>query len=202
VKKISIVLSGVALATAMGLATSCNNAGTPTTPTTTSSSTSVAAGDMPIAYVNSDTLLANYKLLDDLRKILEEKREKAEKQLAGRGSKLEEEMGSFQRRMQAGLLSNNEAKSQQEALLKKRDDLMNLEKTLTAGLMEEEKLMNARLYDSLMSFLKDYNKDKKYKYILNYTKGGSIFLADEALNITNEVTKGMNERYEASKAAK
>ncbi len=200
-KKISIVISGVALATILGLGTSCNNAGTPSTASTTSS-TSVAAGDMPIAYVNSDTLLSNYKLLDDLRKNLEEKRGKAEKQLAGQGAKLEEEMGSFQRRMQAGMLSNNEAKSQQESLLKKRDDLMNLEKTLTAGLMEEEKLMNARLYDSLMNFLKDYNKDKKYKYILNHTKGGAIFLADEALDITKDVTKGMNERYEASKTAK
>ncbi len=159
----------------------------------------VAAGGIPVAYINSDSLLANYKLLDEMRKALEDKKSNAEKQLQGRGAKLEEEMGSFQRRAQAGLLSNNELKTGQESLLQKRDALLSYEKQLTAGLMEEEKLMNNRLYDSLMSYLKDYNKDNRYKYIFNYTKGGAFFMADDNLDITNEVVKGMNQRYEIKK---
>ncbi len=159
----------------------------------------VAAGGIPVAYINSDSLVTNYKLLDEMRKSLEAKKGSAEKQLQGRGAKLEEEMGSFQRRAQAGLLSNNEMKSGQEALLQKRDELLAYEKQLTSGLMEEEKLMNVRLYDSLMSYLKEYNKDSKYKYILNYSKGGAFFMADEKLDITNEVVKGMNLRYDSNK---
>jgi outer membrane protein len=203
VKNLPLILSSVAC---LGVAvlffmTLSKGGATPVTDKTGMADEAVAAGGIPVAYVNSDSLLTNYKLLDEMRKSLESKKGSAEKQLQGRGAKLEEEMGSFQRRAQAGLLSNNEMKSGQEALLQKRDELMAYEKQLTTGLMEEEKIMNVRLYDSLMSYLKEYNKDNRYKYILNYSKGGAFFMADEKLDITNEVVKGMNARYDANKPA-
>lgn len=200
-KNLSLILSSVAcLGVAVLFFMQLSKGGdAKTTKVDGSADAAVAAGGIPVAYINSDSLVTNYKLLDEMRKALEEKKGNAEKQLQGRGAKLEEEMGSFQRRAQAGLLSNNELKSGQESLVQKRDALLAYEKQLTAGLFEEEKIMNARLYDSLMSYLKDYNKDNRYKYILNYTKGGAFFLADDKLDITNEVIKGMNERFEAKK---
>ena len=88
-----------------------------------------------------------------------------------------------------------------EAFAQKRDELMAYEKQLTAGLLEEKKIVNKRLYDSLMSYLKEYNKDGKFKYIFNYSQGGVFFMADDKLDITGEVVKGMNERYEKNKPA-
>lgn len=199
-KNLSLILSSVAcLGVAVLFFMQLSKGSAATTKVDGSADVAVAAGGIPVAYINSDSLVANYKLLDEMRKALEEKKGNAEKQLQGRGAKLEEEMSSFQRRAQAGLLSNNELKSGQESLLEKRDALLAYEKQLTAGLFEEEKLMNARLYDSLMSYLKEYNKDNRYKYILNYTKGGAFFLADDKLDITNEVIKGMNGRFETKK---
>ena len=46
----------------------------------------------------------------------------------------------------------------------------------------------------LDSFLTEYNKDKRFVYILSYTKGGFILYKDEALDITKEVVDGMNEK--------
>lgn len=171
------------------------------TPATNVASDAVAAGGIPAAYINSDSLMTNYKLLDEMGKALQDKEMSAEKQLQSRGAKLEEEMGSFQRRAQAGLLSNNEMKAGQESLGQKREELMAYQKQLSDGLLEEKKIVNKRLYDSLMSYLKEYNKDGKFKYIFNYSQGGVFFIADDKLDITNEVVKGMNERYEKNKPA-
>ncbi len=171
------------------------------TPAANVAADAVSAGGIPAAYINSDSLMTNYKLLDEMGKALQDKEMSAEKQLQSRGAKLEEEMGSFQRRAQAGLLSNNEMKAGQETLGQKREELMAYQKQLSDGLLEEKKIVNKRLYDSLMSYLKEYNKDGKFKYIFNYSQGGVFFMADDKLDITSEVVKGMNERYEKNKPA-
>ena len=47
----------------------------------------------------------------------------------------------------------------------------------------------------LKEFLTDYNKDRKYMYILTTGTGlDYIVYKDPALNITNDVIKGMNEK--------
>jgi len=47
-----------------------------------------------------------------------------------------------------------------------------------------------------MSYLKIYNKDKKYSYILN---AGEVLIGDETSNITKEVLIGLNARYSKEK---
>ncbi|MCS6967265.1 MAG: OmpH family outer membrane protein [Cytophagales bacterium] len=162
--------------------------------------TSVAkdSSSVPIAFINTDTLLSNYKMFEDMQNELAEKRSKVEKQLIARGQSLQQEASSVEKRIQAGLMSNNQIREAQENLSRKEQELMAYRETVMAGLMEEEKIINNRVYDSLISFLKEYNKDKKFRYILGYTKGGGILLADEHLDITDEILKGLNEKYKQS----
>ncbi len=196
-KNISLVLNGVLLVAVAVLY--YLHFSSPKTSAAQSPDSPLPEGTLPIAYIDSDSLLTNYKMVDDLQTALDEKKTKMEKDLQAKGAKLEEEMGSFQRRAQANLLSNNELKSGQEALMQKRDALLTYEKQLSSGLMEEQKLISIRLYDSLQSFLKTYNKGNKYKYVFNYTKGGAFLSADNQLDITKDVIEGMNQRYKASK---
>ena len=48
--------------------------------------------------------------------------------------------------------------------------------------------------DSIQSFLVQYNKDKKFDYIISKA-GDNILLANKKLDITDEVVKGLNKRY-------
>jgi outer membrane protein len=193
VKNVSLALNGillVAVAVLYFLHFSSAKSGVSESP-----DSPLPAGTLPVAYIDSDSLLTNYKMVDDLQSALDEKKSKMEKDLQGKGAKLQEEIASFQRRAQANLLSNNELKNGEESLTQKRDALMTYEKQLSSGLMEEQKLISIRLYDSLQSFLKTYNKGNKYKYILNYTKGGAFLAVDNQLDITKDVIDGMNKRY-------
>jgi len=155
-------------------------------------------GGIQIAYINTDSLLSNYKFFEDMQNELAAKKSKAERQLITRGQSLQEEASSVEKRIQAGLLSNNQIKEAQQMLGQKEQELIAYRETIMAGLIEEEKVLNNRLYDSLTTYLKEYNKQKKYQYIFGYTKAGSILLADDKLDITEEIVKGLNDRYSKS----
>ena len=48
--------------------------------------------------------------------------------------------------------------------------------------------------DSIQNFLKQYNKTKKYDFIMSKA-GDNMLLANPKYDITNEVVKGLNKRY-------
>ena len=54
------------------------------------------------------------------------------------------------------------------------------------------------LRDSLDNFLKEFNRDGRYKLILSRS-GDNVLYADPAVDITNEVVAGLNKRYKKTK---
>ena len=160
-----------------------------------SDSTSFSA-QLPIAYINVDSLLLNYNYSKDLNEVLIRKRENAQATLTEKARKLDGEMKEFQRKRENNaFLSEQSFKSQQQALLKKQQDLQQLEETLTQQLGKEQQKMNEQLRDSIYKFLREYNKDHKYQMILSNTMNDNIMVADNMYNITNEVVEMLNSKY-------
>lgn len=171
------------------------NNGKPASKAAGSDSTSLSA-QLPIAYINVDSLLLNYNYSKDLNEVLIRKRENAQATLTEKARKLDGEMKEFQRKRENNaFLSEQSFKSQQQALLKKQQDLQQLEETLTQQLGKEQQKMNEQLRDSIYKFLQEYNKDKKYQMILSNTMNDNIMVADNAYNITNEVVEMLNSKY-------
>lgn len=48
-------------------------------------------------------------------------------------------------------------------------------------------------------FLKEFNKSKKYAYILSYEPGLILYYKDSAYNITNDLIEGLNAQYKEKK---
>lgn len=163
---------------------------------TTGSDSTALYAQLPIAYINVDSLLLNYNYSKDLNEVLIRKRENAQATLTEKARKLDAEMKEFQRKRENNaFLSEQSFKSQQQALLKKQQDLQMLEESLTQQLGKEQQKMNEQLRDSIYKFLQEYNKDKKYQMILSNTMNDNIMVADNAYNITNEVVEMLNSKY-------
>ena len=64
-------------------------------------------------------------------------------------------------------------------------------------LANDEYMINSLLVDTVTNFLKRYNKDLKFDYILGYNKNGNIFLTNDTFNITNQVLVELNKEYQA-----
>jgi len=154
--------------------------------------------NMPIAYIDVDTLISNYVYALDLNEQLSKRRENSQAILVERGRKYETEVIDYQRKMQTNtFLSQERAKSEEERILKMRDDLQRLEAQLEQEIVNEHSRMGLELRNSIILHLREYNKNKKYQVI--YGKSGdNILYADDAYNITWEIIDFFNKSHAAS----
>ncbi|MBK9509239.1 MAG: OmpH family outer membrane protein [Cytophagaceae bacterium] len=151
-----------------------------------------------IVYVNTDTLLNNYEYYKDVIKEFENKSFALENDLAKRSQSFQNEVALFQRRVQAGGVSEEQARSTQLALQKKEQDIMLFRDNAAGNLQQEQAKKTDELLSKIHDYLKKYNAGDKYDMVIGYSKGGGVLYAKEDLNITQEVLKGLNEEYKKS----
>lgn len=150
-----------------------------------------------IAYVNIDTLEANYEYLKKKSDELEARKKSMSNELERSQKQFQQDVMAAERKAQAGTLTQAEYESTAKRLQQMKQSLEAREAALTEKLYNEQDEFNKDLQHRLDAFLEEYNKDKGYDYILSYS--GSIrfiMLANDNLDITADVVKGMNEEYE------
>jgi len=161
---------------------------------------SLNTGLLPIAYINVDSLLLNYQFAKEANESLIKKQEDSRLSINTKARQLQTEMGEFQRKLEANaFLSRERAEQEQSRLLKRQEDLRELDGQLSQQLMQVQQKMSEQLRDTINSFLKEYNKDQKYQLILSNTSSDNILYATEGLDITPEITDLLNKRYAAKK---
>lgn len=150
---------------------------------------------MRIAYVDIDTFEANYEYLKQKREEFNKRQETMQGELERSAQQYQNNVEAFQRKIQSGNISQAEGEATQKQLLQMQQSLRLREQALTEQLLKEKDAFNQKLHDELNSFLKDYNKDRKYDFILSYSELGSqILLTNKQLDITQDVIRGMNQR--------
>ncbi len=155
---------------------------------------------LPIAYINIDSLLLNYQFAKESNESLIKKAEDSRLDLNVRGRQLQNEMAEFQRKLENNaFLSRERAEQEQTRLIRKQQDLQQLDNRLSQELMEAQQVMSEQLRDTINTFLKWYNRDKKYEFILSNTSNDNILLSGEGYDITKEVVDMLNERYSKRK---
>lgn len=156
----------------------------------------VSENGTAIAYINVDSLLANYELAKQGQERLMKKQEDARLTLNKSGRTLQKEMADFQQKYENNaFLSAERAQNEYQRLQKKQQELEELEAKLTQEIMVETQTLNIELADSLTAFLNDYNADYHYQVILSNNAKDNVLMAAEQYDITNEVIAGMNARF-------
>lgn len=152
---------------------------------------------LPIAYINIDTLLLNYNFAKDAYAKLLDKSERTQVDFNKKMTQWQKEGAEFQRKYQSNsFLSRERAEQENARLMKKRQELEELDAKLSQEFMEDQKKMNNQLIDTINIFLKDFNKNKKYQLILSNTAlNNNVLSSDSIYNITSEVIELLNGRY-------
>lgn len=149
-----------------------------------------------IAYINTDTLLLNYKLSRDLNEELLKKQEDSRTSLNEEVRVFEREMQDFRRKVENnGFLSRDRAEKEQQRLVSKEQELQELNGKLSNDLRIRQQEISIQLLDSISNYLVVYNKKANYDLIISTTVGGNVLYAKEALNITHAVLNELNRRY-------
>lgn len=157
---------------------------------------------MPIAFIDVDSLMSNYTYSIDLNEQITKKYENSRANLTEKLRKLQSEVADFQRKVETNaFISRERAESEQQRLVKKDQDLQELQAQMSQELGEEQLRMNVELRKTIISQLREYNKNKGYQVV--YGKmNDNILYADDTYNITGEVIDFLNSRYAASPAVK
>ncbi|MBR2606337.1 MAG: OmpH family outer membrane protein [Bacteroidaceae bacterium] len=161
----------------------------------TNTTTTAAEKSIKIAFVDIDSLLAKYEFSIIVNKEMLRKEEDMRMKLAEKAKALQADYDDFQKKLQNNVYATRErAEEEQACILKQKDALEKLEQRLIGELSAESQKNNITLHDSINSFLKAYNAEKKFDLILSRV-GDNLLYANDALNITEEVINGLNARY-------
>ncbi len=163
---------------------------------TVTTTAEVAEGQLPIAYLNLDSLLTQYTFAIEANEKLMNKQEDARLKLNTRANNLQKDMADFQHKLENNaFLSRERAEAAQQKLIKKQQDLQELEAKLTQDIMVENQALNIQLRDTLDNYLKEFNADGRYQIIFANTASDNVLLAQPGHDITAEVVAALNARY-------
>lgn len=155
----------------------------------------IQGGRLSVAYINVDSLLLKYTFSKDANEELIKQQEDSRLTLNVKARSLQNEMQEFQRKLENNaFLSRERAEQEHNRLLKKQQDLQELEQQLTEELLTQQQTMSARLRDTINVFLKEFNKDERYQMIISNTANDNIMYALDGYDITDEVVEALNAR--------
>ena len=198
-KKMRIATMALAATALLLTFTQCQN---PTPATSTDGEAAIdgaACQGIKIAYVDIDTLLTHYDFWVSVNEEMISKEENVRANLNKKAADLQKDMEEFERKLNNNAFATRErAESEQNRILKKRDDLNALQERMASELAAENNQNSLIIRDSINNFLREYNATHHYNVILSRI-GDNILYIDEDMNITQEIADGLNARYNATK---
>jgi outer membrane protein len=157
-----------------------------------------SARNFRIAYFEMDSVEAHFDMVKEVKAEIVDKNTELEKNEGGLDAE-------YRKKFEA--LSSKEYTTQDEKD-RAQAELTQFGETLKARKEDYEQKYqefvmrsNLAVKSKIEEFLKTYNKDNRYSYIISY-ETGLFYYKDTAYNITGDLILGLNEAYRKDKKAK
>lgn len=162
---------------------------------TVATTASAPVCNIRIAYVDYDSLLLKFNLAQEMQKELIRKEMSINNIIEKERKTLQEEAAAFETKVQNNVFATQErAQAEYEKIMKKDQELLQRSQAMIAEFEKESITKSSEVTQSIMDYIKEYNSDAKFDFILT-KMGGNMLYANEALDITDEVVKGLNAKH-------
>jgi len=171
---------------------SSNKKGTETRVASSNQNGSASHGDCRIAYFDMDSINNSFVLIKDVKAELSKEEAKINNTLAGLQKSYNDRITHYQGQQQS--MSQVESENANRDILQMQDKIRTTKQDME---QKYQDLYMRKMQDvkaKVEEYLKEYNKDKGFSYILAY-EPGFIFYRDSALNITSDIISGLNDKY-------
>ena len=153
----------------------------------------IAVSGLKIAYIDVDSLLANYTFYQDLAEEMTRKEENYRLALTEEHNKWLKDVEAHQKKIANGVYSSAErAQSEESRLTKRQQAIQDKSDKYTQELLAERDANSQKISETVDNFVREYNKAHGYNLIISKA---SLLFADDALNITAEILDGLNAAY-------
>jgi outer membrane protein len=170
--------------------------GSKKTTTTSQVADTQPAGSFKIAYFDMDSIEANYDYLKDVRNELKGKEQSLTNQLNQLRSRYMDKVNKY--KQEAQTMTQERQSVIENELMNEQKMLGNKEQSMGIELQDASFKKMQDVNRTIESFLKEYNKDKGYSYILAH-QPGQIYYKDPRFDITSDLVKGLNDSYKSKK---
>ncbi len=162
----------------------------------------VPEGGQVVAYVEWDSLVSQYQFCKDYNELMALEYENAQRTLASKQNDLQQHMATVQKKYENnGFTTRDELDRAQASIQREQQELQELDARLSNQFAENQASFQQEINDSIQKFLKTFNKDGRYSFILSKS-GNNILFADSAYDVTADIVKGLNARYKAKAEVK
>lgn len=152
-----------------------------------------------IAFVELDSVIANFDMAKDITSDLEDKQRNSEAELTAKSQAFDRDVRDYQNKAQKGLITRATAAEMEQTLAQQQQSLLALRDEMALNLNEESVVAQRQVLEYINSYLAEYNKDHNYQYILAKQFPGPILYSDTTLDITVDVIAGLNAKYNSEK---
>lgn len=154
-------------------------------------------GSLNIAFVNSDTVSKYYEFAKKIQKTLTTKRSEAEGQIKSKYFAYESLVQEFEKA--SPIMGDREKMEKAQKIRLLEQEIMQVEQQLSEQVSREELELTQSYIVKTNDYMQEIGKTLGYDYVMSYRVGGAMLYANERHDITTEIIKLLNERYETSK---
>lgn len=169
------------------------------------SASPAAAENGAIVYFNLDKVLNEYDMANDLRSVVESKAQGIQEEVNRRGNKLQNDVNSFQEKINKGLITRSVAEVQGQKLEQQRNDFNDFANQKNQEIAEEQQVMMNNIGDAIKQFLDKYAAENHYAMVIA-TQGdilpAPVAAGDASLDVTEDIITKLNDAYVKDKSKK
>lgn len=146
-----------------------------------------------VAYFDIDSLQKNYKTFQEAEEKIKLKDSENKKVLTDMNNRNQRRLRELQEK--APSMTQAEGEAAQRELGNLQQQFAQKELELDQDLKKLQMDLMSELQSKVENYLKAYNQQKGYAYILSYRPGEFIYFKDSSYDITADMVKGLNELH-------
>ena len=156
-----------------------------------------SASTFRIAYFDMDSLEAHYDYFQDAQTQFKAKQNLMNTELNGLQNKFQKKVSEWQQK--GATMTQAESQQAQQEYAQMEQNFQSRKQSLGDELAKENESIMTDIKKRIENFLKEYNAQKNYAYIIAFDQSSFIYNKDSTYNITNDVINGLNADYKKKK---
>ena len=146
-----------------------------------------------LVYVDSAKLVNEYKGMQDARAAFQKKAVTWKANIDTLTSEVQLQITNYEK--ESAKLTVKERQLSEELIRTKQKQLMDYQQAMNTQAKQEDVKITGDVVQQINEYLKKHGEENGYKIVMAATEYGNIAYADEGLDITEEVLKGLNDEY-------
>lgn len=150
-----------------------------------------------IAYFDLDSLQAHYDYIKDVQGVAKTKENAMNLELSSLDRANQKKIEEW--RQKGNSMTQAEGEQAQQEYQAMQQNFASRKQALEQQLYKEEEDLRTTIRKKVEDYLKDYNKQKNFSYIIAYDANSFVYNKDTLYNITSDLVDGLNAAYKKSK---